>query len=30
MELMIVVFCAGAGVAIARPIISILKHFNVL
>jgi len=30
MELMIVLACTGCGVAIARPVISVLKHFNVL
>ncbi len=30
MELMIVLCCFGAGIAIARPLITVLKHFNVL
>lgn len=30
MELMIVLFCSGCGIAIARPVIAVLKHFNVL
>lgn len=30
MELMIVMFCAGCGIAIAKPVITVLKHFNVL